>query len=120
MVRYLAVAYNSVESGFERIGTNFTEASRMLGNSVTQSFFRVDIKLIRGAIFGGFILAFIDILKELPLTLILRPFNFETLATNAFNYATNEMIQKAAVPSILIILISALSIYVFHYVLERE
>ncbi|WP_171046440.1 ABC transporter permease [Lentibacillus cibarius] len=120
IVRYLAVAYNSIESGFERIGIHFTEASRMLGNNVTKSFFKVDVKLIRGAIFGGFILAFIDILKELPLTLILRPFNFETLATNAFNYATNEMIQQAAIPSILIICISALSIYFFHYVLERE
>ncbi|MGP4070968.1 ABC transporter permease [Piscibacillus sp. B03] len=120
IVRYLAVAYNSVESGFDRVGTNFTEASRMLGNSITQSFFKVDLKLIRGAIFGGFILAFIDILKELPLTLILRPFNFETLATNAFTYATNEMIHEAAVPSILIIVISAVAIYFFHYVLERE
>ena len=120
IVRYLAVAYNSVESGFERIGTQFTDASRILGNNVTKSFFKVDIKLIRGAIFGGFILAFIDILKELPLTLILRPFNFETLATNAFNYATNEMIHEAALPSILIICISAISIYAFHHVLERE
>ncbi|WP_443089769.1 ABC transporter permease [Virgibacillus sp. MG-45] len=119
IIRYLAVAYNSVDAGFERIGTKFTEASRMLGNNVTQSFFKVDIKMIRGAIFSGFILAFIDILKELPLTLILRPFNFETLATNAFTYATNEMIHEAAIPSILIIIISAVSIYVFHYVLER-
>ncbi|RYG73302.1 iron ABC transporter permease [Lentibacillus lipolyticus] len=120
IVRYLAVAYNSIDSGFERIGIHFTEASRMLGNNVTKSFFKVDVKLIRGAIFGGFILAFIDILKELPLTLILRPFNFETLATNAFNYATNEMIHEAAIPSILIVCISAISIYFFHYVLERE
>ncbi|MFC2946875.1 ABC transporter permease [Virgibacillus sediminis] len=120
IIRYLAVGYNSVDSGFERIGTNFTEASRMLGNNITQSFFKVDFKLIRGAIFSGFILVFIDILKELPLTLILRPFNFETLATNAFTYATNEMIHEAAVPSVLIILISAVSIYFFHYFLERK
>ncbi|TFB18873.1 iron ABC transporter permease [Filobacillus milosensis] len=120
VVRYLAVAYNSIESGFERIGTSFTEASRILGQNITKSFFKVDLKLIRGAIFGGFILAFIDILKELPLTLILRPFNFETLATNAFQYASNEMIHEAAVPSILIIIISAIAIYFFHHVLERE
>ncbi|MGM8214887.1 ABC transporter permease [Bacillaceae bacterium W0354] len=119
-IRYLAVGYNSVESGFERVGTKFTEASRMLGNNITKSFFKVDLKLIRGAIFGGFILAFVDIMKELPLTLILRPFNFETLATKAFQYASNEMIHQAAIPSILIILISASAIYVFHHVLERE
>ncbi|MET3682738.1 iron(III) transport system permease protein [Alkalibacillus flavidus] len=120
VIRYLAVGYNSIESGFERIGTNFTEASRMLGMSVTKSFFKVDMKLIRGAIFGGFILAFIDIMKELPLTLILRPFNFDTLATKAFQYATDEMIQRSAMPSLLIILVSGIAIYVFHHVLEKE
>ncbi|WP_411954167.1 ABC transporter permease [Alkalibacillus sp. S2W] len=120
VIRYLAVGYNSIDSGFERIGTNFTEASRMLGMNVTKSFFKVDMKLIRGAIFGGFILAFIDIMKELPLTLILRPFNFDTLATKAFQYATDEMIQRAAMPSLLIILVSGIAIYVFHHVLEKE
>ncbi|WP_307069821.1 ABC transporter permease [Alkalibacillus filiformis] len=120
VIRYLAVGYNSIESGFDRIGTNFTEASRMLGMSVTKSFFKVDMKLIRGAIFGGFILAFIDIMKELPLTLILRPFNFDTLATKAYQYAVDEMIQQAAIPSIFIILVSGIAIYVFHHVLEKE
>ncbi|WP_027965107.1 ABC transporter permease [Halalkalibacillus halophilus] len=120
VIRYLAVAYNSIESGFDRIGTNFTEASRMLGMSVTKSFFKVDMKLIRGAIFGGFILAFIDIMKELPLTLILRPFNFDTLATKAFQYASDEMIHQAAIPSIFIVVVSGIAIYVFHHVLEKE
>ncbi|GAA0466621.1 iron ABC transporter permease [Alkalibacillus silvisoli] len=120
VIRYLAVGYNSIESGFDRVGTNFTEASRMLGMSVTKSFFKIDMKLIRGAIFGGFILAFIDIMKELPLTLILRPFNFDTLATRAYQYAVDEMIQQAAIPSIFIILVSGIAIYVFHHVLEKE
>ncbi|PKR77537.1 iron ABC transporter [Halalkalibacillus sediminis] len=120
VVRYIAVAYNSIEAGFDRVGKNFTEASRMLGMSITKSFIKVDMKLIRGAIFGGFILAFIDIMKELPLTLILRPFNFDTLATKAFQYATDEMIFQAAIPSLIIIGLSASAIYVFHHILERE
>jgi iron(III) transport system permease protein len=120
IIRFLAIGYNSVESGFEKVGRSFTEASRLLGMTVTQSFFKVDIRMIKGAVFGGFILVFVDILKELPLTLILQPFNFYTLSTKAFQYANDEMVQEAAIASLLIILISSLSIYFFHKVLEKE
>ncbi|MGK0698526.1 ABC transporter permease [Priestia flexa] len=120
VIRFLSIGYNSVEAGFSKVGVTFTEASRTLGMSMTKTFFKVDMKLIKGAIFGGFILVFIDILKELTLTLILQPFNFSTLATKAFEYAGNEMIHEAAVSSMLIILISGVSIFFFHKVLEKE
>lgn len=120
VVRFLAVGFNSIESGFDKVGTVFTEASRTLGMSVTKTFFKVDIKMIKGAIAGGFILVFVDILKELPLTLILQPFNFYTLATKTFQYASDERIHEAAVSSIVIICISALSIFFLHRVLEKE
>ncbi|CAH0345475.1 hypothetical protein BCI9360_01761 [Bacillus sp. CECT 9360] len=120
VIRFLALGYNSIDSGFEKVGLTFTEASRTLGMTVTQTFFKVDLKMIKGAVFGAFILVFIDILKELPLTLILQPFNFYTLATKAFQYAGNEMIHEAALASILIIIISGMSIYFFHKVLEKE
>ncbi|MBM7662703.1 iron(III) transport system permease protein [Bacillus mesophilus] len=119
IIRFLAIGYNSVEAGFDKVGTTFTEASRMLGHNITQSFFRVDVRMIKGAVFGGFILVFIDILKELPLTLLLQPFNFYTLATKAFQYANDEMIQEAALASLLIILLSSLSIVVFHRIIEK-
>ncbi|WP_425590454.1 ABC transporter permease [Fictibacillus sp. b24] len=120
VVRFLAVGYNSIESGFEKVGTVFTDASRTLGMSVTRTFFKVDIKMIKGAIAGGFILVFVDILKELPLTLILQPFNFYTLATKTFQYASDERIHEASVSSMVIICISALSIFFLHKVLEKE
>jgi iron(III) transport system permease protein len=120
VVRFLAVGFNSIESGFDKVGTVFTEASRTLGMSVTKTFFKVDIKMIKGAIAGGFILVFVDILKELPLTLILQPFNFYTLATKTFQYASDERIHEAAVSSMVIICISALSIFFLHRVLEKE
>jgi len=88
--------------------------------NVTQTFFKVDFIMLRSAIVSGFILVFIDILKELPLTIILRPFNFNTLATKAFEYANNEMIHEAAIPSIIIIIISTASIYFFHKLGEEE
>lgn len=68
--------------------------------------------MIHPALIGAFVMVFIDMLKELPLTLILRPFNFDTLATKAFEYANDEMIHEAAIPSILIIVISLLLIFV--------
>ncbi|MEB1805767.1 MAG: iron ABC transporter permease [Bacillaceae bacterium] len=120
VIRFLAVGYNSIEAGFEKVGNSFTEASRTLGQSSVKTFFKVDIPMIKGAVFGGFILVFVDILKELPLTMLLQPFNFQTLATRAYRYAAhNEMINEAAAPSLLIILISGICIFFFHKVLEK-
>ncbi|OEH86137.1 iron ABC transporter [Desulfuribacillus stibiiarsenatis] len=120
IIRFLAIGYNSIESGFEKVGNTFTEASRMLGYSTVKTFFKIDIPLVRGAIFSGFILVFVDILKELPLTLFLQPFNFATLATQAFKYANDEMVHEAALASLLIIFISGISIYFFHRILDKE
>ncbi|PGT84129.1 MULTISPECIES: ABC transporter permease [Bacillaceae] len=120
VIRFLTVGYSSIEAGFEKIGTNFTEASRTLGVSTVKTFFRIDIVMVRGAVVGGFILVFVDILKELPLTLLLQPFNFHTLATKAFQYANDEMMSEAASASMMIILISGISIYFFHKVLDKE
>jgi iron(III) transport system permease protein len=111
IIRFLAIGFNSIESGFEKVGKNFFEASRMLGMNVTKTFYKVDLKMIKPAIIIGFILVFVDILKELPLTLILRPFNFHTLATKAYQYASDEMIHEAAISSLIIIFTSAVLIY---------
>lgn len=119
VIRFLAVGYNSIEAGFEKVGTTFTEASRTLGFSTFRTFLKVDIPMVKGAIIGGFILVFVDILKELPLTMLLQPFNFQTLATRAFRYANDEMISEAASASLLIILISGICIFIFHKVLDR-
>lgn len=120
IIRFLAIGYNSIESGFEKVGKKFYEASTMLGNNITQTFFKVDLKMIKPAIISAFLLVFVDILKELPLTLILRPFNFNTLATKSFEYANDEMIHEASIASIIIIIISAVSIYFFYKIGDKE
>ncbi|MRH41542.1 ABC transporter permease subunit [Aquibacillus halophilus] len=119
VIRFLTVGYNSIESGFEKIGNSFTEASKTLGVSTIGTFFKVDVPMVKGAIFGGFILVFIDILKELPLTMLLQPFNFFTLATRAFRYANDEMVSEAASASLIIIFISGICIYFFHKISEK-
>lgn len=120
IIRFFAIGYNSIESGYDKIGTDFRDASRLLGWGLTKTFLKVDVPMMKGAIISGFILVFIDILKEIPLTLILRPFNFDTLSTKAFQYASDEKIMEASQASLLIIALSAISIFVFHKLLEKE
>lgn len=109
-IRYLGIGYNTVEAGFEKIGTKYLEASRMLGVGVTKSFFKVDLKLINGPVLVGLMLVVMETLKELPLMLILRPFNFHTLSTRTYQYAVDETIQFASIPALLIIFISIIAI----------
>jgi iron(III) transport system permease protein len=120
IIRFFAIGYNSIESGFDKIGTDFRDASRLLGVGLTKTFFKIDVPMMKGAIISGFILVFIDILKEVPLTLILRPFNFDTLSTKAFQYASDEKIMEASQASLLIVGISALAIVIFYKFLEKE
>jgi len=120
VIRFMATGYNAVEVGYEKMGLKFTEASRTLGLGKTRTFFKVDLPLIKGALFSGFVLTFVEICKELPLALLLRPFNFETLATKTFQYAKDERIHEASISSLLIIAISILSVIVFQMIERRE
>ena len=118
-IRFMATGFNAVEIGFEKVGTKYMEASRMLGLGVTKTFFKVDLPLIKGSIISGFVLTFVEICKELPLALLLRPFNFETLATKTYQYANDEQIHEASIPSLLIIAISILSVIIIQMIGKR-
>ncbi len=103
VVRFLAVSLNPVESGFERTCGNLDETSRSLGAPPLKTLVKVDIPLLRGTLISAGLLVFVDVLKELPLTLILRPFDFDTLATRAFQLAMDEQVARSALPALLII-----------------
>lgn len=120
IIRFLAIGYQAIDSGFGKIGKKFFEASRMLGHGVNYTFFKVDLPMLKPAIISAFALTFVDVVKELPLTLILRPFNFNTLATKTFEYANDEMIHEAAIPALIIIIISVISIYLLYKLGEGE
>ncbi|MDR1045896.1 MAG: iron ABC transporter permease [Candidatus Adiutrix sp.] len=109
-IRFFTVGCQAVEAGFAKIGPIYTEASRSLGHGVTKTFFLVDLPLIRQAVLSGAILVFIDLLKELPLSLILRPFNSETLGSYVHHFVNNEVLEETAAPSLLIILTGAVFI----------
>jgi len=110
IVRFLAVALNSVESSFDKVGINVNKASRSLNKSFFRTLIKVDLPLIKSGMIAAFILVFIDILKELPATLILRPFNYETLATKTYELASIDMVQESSIYALTIVLISIIPI----------
>ncbi|WP_346962373.1 iron ABC transporter permease [Clostridium sp.] len=120
LVRFLAVGFENIEGGFEKIGNKFTEASRSLGYGVTKTFFKVDIYMLKSVILGAFALTFVEIIKELPLVLNLRPFNFYTLSTKVFEYANDEMIPESSIPSLIIVIVSFIAIFILYKVADKE
>ncbi|HWV57862.1 MAG TPA: iron ABC transporter permease [Longimicrobiales bacterium] len=103
VVRFMAVAYLSVESGFARVGPEFGGAARTLGAGPFRTLLSVELPMLRRTLLAAGTLVFVDVMKELPLTLILRPFNFDTLATRAFQLASDEQLVQSAPAALLII-----------------
>jgi iron(III) transport system permease protein len=120
VVRFMAVGYLSVESGFTRIGTNLGAASRTLGASPMRTLARIELPLLKRALLAAATLVFIDVLKELPLTLILRPFDFNTLATRAFELASIEQVAHSAPAALLVIGTATAVVGVLHRTFSPE
>lgn len=109
-VRFLAVAYHPIAAGFAKTGKSVHEASELLGANHWKTLWQIDFPLVRSSCLAGMLLVFVDVLKELPLTLILRPFNYHTLATQAFDMATNEMVAESANAALIITITGILPI----------
>ena len=96
------------------------EASRSLGQSNRKTLFRILLPLLKSSVISAALLVFIDILKELPLTLILRPFNFDTLAIRAFEFATDERLAEAAPAALVIILAGMIPVIILNRIMGKE
>jgi iron(III) transport system permease protein len=103
LVRFLAVAFQTVEAGLTRVTPSMDDAARSLGLSPARTLVRVHVPIMSGSITTAALLVFVDVMKELPATFAMRPFNFDTLAVEAYNLAKDERITEAAVPSLLMI-----------------
>lgn len=119
-VRFLSVAFNPIEAGFEKISQSLDEAASTLKAGHWFRLTRINLPLIKGSLGAAALLVFVDILKELPLTLILRPFNFNTLATRSFELASNEQVAVAAVPSLIIIAVGMLPVYLLNVLIVKR
>ena len=112
--RFNAIGIGYINSGMQRISPNLLEAGRLQGVSFEKSLFEIIFPLIRPSILIGFLIVFVDIFKELPVTLLLRPFNFETLATFVYQYAKEEMLEQCALAALLIILIGTIPVFILN------
>jgi iron(III) transport system permease protein len=113
-VRFLAVALGSLEAGFEKLSPNLDAVARTLGETALSSLRRVHMPLLVPALGAAALLVFVDAMKELPATLLLRPFNFETLATLAYSYAALEQFERAALGALTIVLIGLIPVLLLH------
>jgi iron(III) transport system permease protein len=104
-VRFLAVSSGSVEASLGKVTPSMDMASRSLGLNPLQTLRRVHLPLIRGGLLTALLVVFVDAMKELPATLILRPFNYDTLATYVYQYASDEMLETSALAALLIVLV---------------
>ena len=102
-VRFFSLSFNGIKSSYEKINNSIDESAYLLGYSKIKTFSSIHIPYLKNNIILIIVLISLEIIKELPITLILRPFNFETFATQAFVYATQDLIEAAALPSLFLI-----------------
>lgn len=118
-IRFFAIAFGAVDSTFSRISPNLSMASRSLGQTTGGTLKHVYYPLMRGSLIAAALLIFIDSAKELPATLLLRPFGFETLATHIYGYASLENISSASPASIVIILLSLIAVLIVFHTFQK-
>ena len=119
-IRFYSLAYNGIKSGYEKINISVDESSYLLGYSKRKTFMNIHIPFLRNSLLFVGILISLEIIRELPITLILRPFNFETFATTAYISASEDLLEAAAVPSLFLILIATFFIIVTSKYILRD
>lgn len=118
-VRFFSIGYQGMEAALARISPSMDQSARSLGLSPTEVLREVHWPLLRPSLAGAALLVVVDCLKELPATLVLRPFDFDTLAVTAYHFASDERLAEASLPSLLIVLAGLLPILLLSRVAER-
>lgn len=120
LVRFLAVAFGAVESGLGKVTASMDNAARSLGRRSLTTLLRIHVPLLRGSLLTALLLVFVDVIKELPATLIVRPFNFDTLAVRVYRLASDERLHEAAGGALLIVLAGILPVILLSVAITRS
>lgn len=113
-VRFLAISFGAIDAGFKKTSRNLDAASRTLGVTVAQTLWRVHLPILSPVLGTAGLLVFVDSMKELPATLLLRPFNFDTLATHVFTLASLDLFEEGALAALMIVLIGLAPVLLIH------
>ena len=119
-IRFYSLACNGIKSGYEKINKSIDESAYLIGYSKMKTFLNIHVSYLRNSVLLVSILVSLEIIRELPITLILRPFNFETFATTAYIYASEDLLEAAAVPSLFLIIIASFFILLTSKYILRE
>ncbi|BAU14757.1 binding-protein-dependent transporters inner membrane component [Leptolyngbya sp. NIES-3755] len=119
LVRFLALSFNSIESSLTNIKPSLDDASRSLGFGATNTLFRIHIPLLWKGVLAAAILVFVDVMKELSATLIIRPFNFDTLAVHVYNLASDERLAEASGSALAIVLVGLIPVILLSWQMEK-
>jgi iron(III) transport system permease protein len=119
LVRFLAVGFGAIESSLANIKPSLDDASRSLGYSTGSTLWKIHLPLMRGGLITAAILVFVDVMKELPATLIMRPQNFDTLAVRVYNLASDERLAEAAWPALAIVLAGLLPVLLLSWQMHQ-
>ncbi|OLP15729.1 iron ABC transporter permease [Leptolyngbya sp. 'hensonii'] len=120
LIRFLAVSLGAVESGLSKIKPSLDDAARSLGHGSLSTLRQIHVPLLWSSLLTASILVFVDVMKELPATLIMRPFNFETLATQVYRLASDERLAEAAGPALAMVLVGLLPVLLLSRQLNRS
>ncbi|MGF1458076.1 MAG: ABC transporter permease [Leptolyngbyaceae cyanobacterium] len=115
LVRFLAIAIGTLQAGLTKIRPTLDDASRSLGNSPTKTLTQVHAPLLSGSLLTAAVIVFVDVMKELPATMVIRPFNFDTLAVRVFQYASDERLVDAAAPALAILVVGIIPVILLSY-----
>ena len=120
-IRFFSLSFNGIKSSYEKINNSIDESAYLLGYSKIKTFLKVHVPYLRTNIILIMLLISLEVIKELPITLILRPFNFETFATQAYIYASQDLLEAAALPSLFLIFWSTVLILISSkYILSKK
>ena len=119
LIRFLAIAFNTIEAGVATINLNLDDVARTLGHSPFQRWYAIHLPLLRRYAFSAFMVVFVDIMKELPATLILRPFNFETLALRVYRLASDERLAEASTAALILVGLGIIPVLILSKAISR-
>ncbi|WP_323378273.1 iron ABC transporter permease [Skermanella mucosa] len=120
LVRFLAVSFNTIEASLGKIRPNMDQASRVLGQTPSRTLVKVHAPLMLGSLLTAGLLVFVDVMKELPATLIVRPFNFDTLAVRTYQLAADERLAEASAPALAIVAVGILPVILLSIAITRS
>lgn len=118
--RFLAISFNSIDIGLQKVNIELDWIGKIFGLRDSSILLRLHIPIISGNLLAAFLLIFVEVAKELPATLIIRPFNFDTLAIHTYELASDEYIEESSLSALIIVLISSISVVLLMRVITKE